>query len=395
MPAAGSGSRMGGATPKQFLCLGGLPVLVRTIRALQAAEEIRDIIIAVSPEYLEHTGKLLDRYGPAPIGDRIRIVAGGRRRQDSVRAGLDALAPDIDLVLVHDAARPLVPPELIAACLEAARRHGAALAALPVKDTVKEADDQGRVAATVDRGGLWLAQTPQVAERGLLRDAFAAAERDSYLATDEAALLEHLGHSPTLVPGAERNFKITTPEDLLLAEALLLQENSPPSFTMDFKIGYGYDAHRLVAGRALVLGGITVPHHLGLLGHSDADVLTHALCDAILGAGGNGDIGRHFPDTDARYRGIGSLTLLARVIDLAAEQGYTLANADITVVAQRPKLAPYFEAMRAALAAVCRVAPEIINLKASTTEEMGFEGREEGISARAVALLRRRQTVDG
>jgi 2-C-methyl-D-erythritol 4-phosphate cytidylyltransferase/2-C-methyl-D-erythritol 2,4-cyclodiphosphate synthase len=387
IPAAGSGSRMGGVTPKQFMPLAGLPMLVRTIRTLQAVEDIRGIVIVVAPEYLDLTREMIDRYRLASGPGSIDVVAGGRLRQDSVRAGLRALGPDINMVLVHDAARPLVPTELIKACLLAARQHGAAIAALPVKDTVKKADEQGRATATVDRGFLWLAQTPQVATRVLLQEAFVEAERQSFTATDEAAMLEHLGHSPLLVPGSERNLKITTPNDLLLAEVLLLQESPPVSLSMDLKIGYGYDAHQLVADRPLVLGGMTIPHHRGLLGHSDADVLTHALCDAILGASGNGDIGRHFPDTDPRYHGISSLTLLGRVIELVAGQGYTLVNADITVVAQHPRLAPYFAAMGAELAAICRVAVQAINLKASTTEHMGFEGREEGISARAVVLL--------
>jgi len=315
----------------------------------------------------------------------LAVVAGGATRQESVRQGLAAVPPGTELVAVHDAARPLVTPELITACIEAASEHGAAIAAVPVKDTLKREAPGQMIAATVERADLWQAQTPQVARRELLVAAYAAAKRDQFCGTDEASLLERLGHQVALVAGSETNLKITRPEDRTIAEALLMQTPPAPSF----RIGHGYDAHRLVEGRALTLGGVTIPHRLGLLGHSDADVLTHALCDAILGALGAGDIGRHFPDSDPRYRGIASLKLLAHVIDLMHAKGLDLANADVTVIAQQPKLAPHLPAMQANLAAACRVVIEAINLKATTTEGMGFAGREEGIAAHAVVLLTR------
>ena len=382
IPAGGSGQRMGLGTPKQFMTLAGLPLLVHTLRAFSNTPAISAILVAVPAAEITRTEELLRQYGIAKIH---AVVAGGATRQESVQRGLAAVPPECELVVVHDAARPLVTPELIAACIAAAEKHGAAIAAVPVKDTLKRAASGQLIAATVARDELWQAQTPQVMRRELLEAAYTAAERDHFVGTDEASLLEHHGCPVALVAGSETNLKITRPEDLTLAEALLMHANPSPTL----RIGHGYDAHRLVAGRALVLGGVTIPHRLGLLGHSDADVLTHALCDAILGALGQGDIGRHFPDSDPQYRGISSLKLLAHVLGLMQEQGLALANADVTVIAQQPKLAPHLAAMRANLASACGVGEGAINLKATTTEGMGFAGREEGIAAHAVVLLGR------
>lgn len=380
IPAGGSGQRMGLGAPKQFMTLAGLPLLIHTLRAFCDTSAVGAIVVAVPANEISRTETLIRQHG---IGKVHAVVAGGATRQESVRRGLAAVPEDCDLVAVHDAARPLVTPALIESCLAAAERHGAAIAAVPVKDTLKREAPGQLIAATVARDELWQAQTPQVARRELLEAAYAAAERDHFVATDEASLLEHLGCPVALVPGAETNLKITRPEDRTIAEALLMHATPLPTP----RIGHGYDAHRLVAGRALTLGGVTIPHSLGLLGHSDADVLTHALCDAILGALGQGDIGRHFPDSDPQYRGISSLKLLSHVVGLMHAQGLGLANADVTVIAQQPKLAPHLPAMRANLAGACGVAEEAINLKATTTEGMGFAGREEGIAAHAVVLL--------
>lgn len=382
IPAGGSGQRMGLAEPKQFVTLAGLPLLIHTLRAFDATPAIAAIVVAVPAAEIARTEKLIRQHGITKIH---AVVAGGATRQESVQRGLVAVPPETELVAVHDAARPLVTPALIAACIEAATQHGAAIAAVPVKDTLKREAPGQMIAATVDRAGFWQAQTPQVARRDLLAAAYATAERDHFVGTDEASLLEHHGCPVALVAGSETNLKITRPEDRTIAEALLMQ-TTPAT---PFRIGHGYDAHRLVEGRALVLGGVTIPHRLGLLGHSDADVLTHALCDAILGALGAGDIGRHFPDSDPQYRGIASLILLEHVVGLMHDQGFGLMNTDVTVIAQQPKLVPYLAAMRANLAATCEVSEEAINLKATTTEGMGFAGREEGIAAHAVVLLNR------
>lgn len=380
--AGGAGLRMGSSLPKQFGLLAGIPILIHTIRAFLRVAAIGRIVVVAPAPHLERTRELLARFACAPL---CTVTAGGRLRQDSVRLGLAAVEPGSPLVAVHDGARPLARPEEIERCLAAAAEHGAAILALPVQDTLKDVGPEGTILRTVDRQGLWQAQTPQAFRTELLCRAFAVAEKDGFVGTDEASLLEHAGIPVRVVEGAASNLKVTRPGDLFLAEALLM--NQQPATATDIRVGHGFDAHRLVAGRPLVLGGIVVPHERGLLGHSDADVLCHALCDAILGALGEGDIGRHFPDSDPRYRGISSILLLEEVMALAAARNFVLRNADVTVIAQRPKLAPHFPAMTEILARACRVAPAAINLKASTTEEMGYTGREEGISAHAVVLL--------
>jgi len=372
---------MGQPRPKQFCALAGVPILIHTIRAFIKVTAIREIIVVAPAEYLPDTEQLLDQYN---LRENCRVVAGGILRQDSVRVGLAQVADGIELVAVHDGARPLISPELITACLAAAAEHGAAIVAVPVKDTIKTVTDERTIANTMDRSALWQAQTPQVVRTALFKEAYAKADRDGFIGTDEASLLEHGKWPVYIVEGSETNLKITRPDDLLIAEALLMDKNMSQ---LQIRVGHGYDAHQLTEGRKLILGGVNVPHEMGLLGHSDADVLTHALCDAILGAMGQGDIGRHFPDSDPQYKGISSIKLLEHVVALAAEQGLVVSNADITVVAQRPKLQGYFSQMRQNLAVACRVEPTAINLKGTTTEKMGFAGREEGISAHAVVLL--------
>lgn len=381
IPAAGSGSRMGLKDPKQFLALAGVPMLVRTILVFEQVPTIVEIVVAASAEHLNRVQALIDEYGLK----RVKVVAGGIERQDSVANGLAALGPDINLVLVHDGARPLISSQIVEKCLEAVAEHGAAMVAIPAKDTLKKVDSDNIITATMDRRGVWQAQTPQGARISLLKEAMLAAGRDGFIGTDEAALLERINCPVMVVPGSEKNIKITTPEDLQLAEAILMQNEQNT-----LRVGQGYDAHRLVKDRPLVLGGVIVPHDMGLLGHSDADVLTHALCDAILGAIGAGDIGNHFPDTDEKYKGISSLLLLEQVMKLAEKKGFFLTNADITVLAQRPKLASYFPLIREKLARICKVGPADINCKASTTEKMGFVGREEGMAAQAVVMMRRK-----
>jgi len=372
---------MGGVTPKQFRRLRAKPILVRTVEAFRRSGCFQAIVLTIPAAHIPEASKLLAEHG---LAGACHVVQGGETRQDSVRAGLAALDSAIEVVLVHDGVRPLVGQALIADCLAAVRVHGAAIAAIPVKDTIKEADGPV-IAKTVDRNRLWRAQTPQGARVELLRQAYLSADRDHFTGTDEASLLERIGCPVAIVEGSESNIKITLPEDIAMAEALLASQDPAPPAAV--RIGHGYDAHRLVPGRALILGGVVIPHSVGLLGHSDADVLTHALCDALLGAIGAGDLGRHFPDSDPQYKGIDSLRLLAQVVALAAERGFVLANADITVVAQRPKLAPHLPQMQKNLAGVCQVSSTAINIKATTTETMGFTGREEGMACHAVVLL--------
>jgi len=372
--AGGSGVRAGLA--KQWLVLGGETVLRRAARALAASPAV-DVLVAVVPPGEEERGEA----ELAGLGKPARAVAGGAARADSVRNGL-AAAEGSAVVLVHDAARPFASPELVRRVAEAAARDGAALAAVPITDTVKRAGpgEAPRVAETLDRRTLWLAQTPQGFRRDLLLRAYDAAGADASGATDECSLVERLGAGVTLVPGEPGNFKITGPEDLARARAAV---EAPVA------MGVGYDTHRFAAGRRLVLGGVEFEGD-GLLGHSDADVCAHAIGDAILGAAGLGDLGRHFPDTDPRWKGVSSLALLREIARKAAERGWAVGNADVTLAARRPKIAPRAEEMRARLAEALGVAPAQVNVKATTGEGMGFVGREEGIAAHAVALLVRR-----
>lgn len=378
IPAAGFGTRMNLDQPKQYHLLAGVPILVHTVRAFINNSHIHRIVVVVPADRIDQTKSLLDHYQVNIT--KLTIVAGGRRRQDSVQAGLAALDDQTPIVLVHDGARPLIRGELIDRCYLAALHNGAGIAAVPVKDTLKRADDSGRVTATIDRTSLWQAQTPQAIRKELLEKAYR--HNGDGDVTDESSLLEKAAIPVTLVEGAETNIKITRPEDLLLAEKILRQDCTPT-----LRIGHGYDAHRFAENRKLVLGGIEIPHSHGLAGHSDADVLTHALCDALLGALGLGDIGKHFPDSDDRFAGIYSITLLEQVIRLVAEQKYTIANGDITLVCQAPRLAPYLDQMRELLGRTCKIAPSALNIKATTTEKMGFTGRKEGISCHAVVLL--------
>ncbi len=383
IPAGGIGTRMGLDGPKQFVLLAGVPLLVHTLRAFEQVDHIREIIVAAPESHLEQTKSLVEKFQIS----KTTVVKGGKLRQDSVQAGLSHVAADCDFVAVHDGARPLITASLIGACLDAARTSGAAMAAIPVKDTIKEVGLDHIISHTVNRETLWQAQTPQVVRTDILKRAFVKAEKSCFVGTDEASFLELINEPMTVVEGSEQNIKVTRPDDLLIAEAILMnaKQAAPPLSAP--RIGHGYDAHCLVVGRPLILGGVEIAHSKGLLGHSDADVLTHALCDAILGALGQGDIGKHFPDNDPAYKGILSLKLLEQVIKTAGRQGFTLSNADITVIAQKPKLSPHFQAMKENLAKACRVEPDAINLKGTTTEQMGFSGREEGIAAHAVVLM--------
>lgn len=285
-----------------------------------------------------------------------------------------------DIALVHDGARPLISQALIQDCLQAIRHHGAAIAAIPVKDTLKRASDEGIVETTIQRDKLWRAQTPQGATVKLFTQCFSAVTDQEV--TDEASLFELCGHTVHLVNGSETNIKITQPEDLIMAEKILMTEAHLP-----VRIGHGFDAHRFAPERALVLGGETIGYHLGLAAHSDGDVVCHALCDGILGALGLRDIGHHFPDSAAKFKDINSILLLEQVIALMSQRGYVMGNTDITIICQAPKLAPYIEKMRTHLAAACNCAVTSLNIKATTTENMGFTGRGEGISCHAVVCL--------
>ena len=364
--AAGSGSRFGASQPKQFTLIGAKPALRWAADALAS-----------------HVALLQPVGDPAPLAaalagmDHLPPVPGGAERQDSVRAGLEALAPYApDMVLVHDAARPWIPPGTIEALVGALTDLHGAIPAVPVADTLKRARD-GLIGETVARDGLFRAQTPQAFRFGTLLDLHRQAGPG---ATDDAALLERAGLPVGLVPGHEDNIKLTYPEDLVRLERLLLPPLVP-------RVGTGFDVHALEAGRALVLCGVTVPHERGLAGHSDADVGLHALCDAIYGALAEGDIGRHFPPTEAAWKDADSARFLVHAAGRIAARGGRLANADVTLICERPKIAPHAAAMEARVAELLGVPAGLVSVKATTTERLGFAGRGEGIAAQAVATV--------
>ncbi|MBI4161367.1 MAG: 2-C-methyl-D-erythritol 4-phosphate cytidylyltransferase [Acidobacteria bacterium] len=376
--AAGRGRRFGGPVPKQYLPLAGEPLLGHCLRRFDAHPGVEGIVVVVDSEaeFVRHLGS------SHPFAKIRAVVPGGPHRQDSVRRGLERV-PDQGVVLVHDAARPLVPAQVIAAVLEAAGSRGAAVPVLPVPDTPKLLDSAGGLERTLDRSRLVLAQTPQGFAAGLLRRGLQAAERDGFLGTDDAWLVERLGVEVTLVPGAAENLKVTTPGDLRRAGELLAGMASAARL----RTGFGFDQHPLESGRRLVLGGVEVPFSRGLEGHSDADVLTHAACDALLGAAGLDDLGARFPDSDPRYLGARSLDLLADVARMVAAAGFRMVNLDATVVAEEPALAPFRSAMRTNLAGVLGCPEGAVSVKASRSGGLGPVGRGEGMAAWCVVLV--------
>ena len=370
--AAGRGVRAGLGMNKVYAKLEGRSVLSRCLDALAASEVFDGIVLVISAEDEALYRELCESEGAQPLVKH--VVHGGDCRRRSVRNGLALVPEDAEIVAVHDAARPFVSPEVVRATVESARDWGSGVISTPVTDTIKRVHPNGTV-ETPERSELRAVQTPQTFNAARLRKAHERAELENLEVTDDAALFEHYYGTVRLVtaPGAEANRKLTTKADF--------QKGSRPAM----RIGSGYDAHRLAEGRKLILCGVEVPHVRGLYGHSDADVAVHALMDALLGALGEGDIGRHFPDSDPKYKGISSMLLLAHVMEIVRERGYCVANADVTIVAQKPKLASYIPQMRDNLAAA--LGTEAVNVKATTTERMGFEGEEIGISAQAVALL--------
>jgi 2-C-methyl-D-erythritol 4-phosphate cytidylyltransferase / 2-C-methyl-D-erythritol 2,4-cyclodiphosphate synthase len=371
--AGGRGERFGAGRPKQLLTLGGVSILQRSVEALLAHPRIHDMVVALPAEIAAAPPDYLRRHDKPVV-----VVEGGARRQDSVARAFARVPAGADIVVIHDAARPLVSADLIERTVAAAATDGAAVAAVRATDTVKRGGIDGLVVETLPREQVYLAQTPQAFRVEVLRDALAIAGD----ATDEATLAEKAGHSVRLVEGEPGNVKITTPADLNAAERRV---TAAPVV----RIGQGYDLHRLAQGRSLVLGGVTIPFDLGLMGHSDADVVCHAVTDAVLGAAGLGDIGRHFPDTDPRFKGADSVALLAAACGLVREAGYSVVNVDVTVIAERPKLAPHADAMRRNLAGAlgCDVAQ--VSVKAKTNEGVESMGNGTSMAAHAVALIAR------
>lgn len=354
--------------------LAGRPILQRGVETFLGMPEVAELVVALPPHLIEAPPVYLtDPSKP------VTIVAGGERRQDSVAHALACVADRADLIVIHDAARPLVAPALIKRTIDEAARSGAAIAAVRATDTVKRADAAGRVRETLPRDEIYLVQTPQAFRTALLREALAL----GLDATDEATLVERAGHVVRLVEGDATNLKITTPGDLAMAERLLAA--APPAASL--RVGNGYDLHRLVPDRPLRLGGVEIPFDKGLQGHSDADAVAHAVTDALLGAAGAGDIGRHFPDTDPAWQDADSLDLLRRAAELVHAAGFTVVNVDVVVIAQRPKIGPYVEAMRGRLAEALGCGVSDVSVKGKTNEGVDSMGAGESIAVHAVALI--------
>ena len=376
--AAGAGHRLGAAVPKQFLDLGGATILARSVAAFDAHPDVTEIVVVLPPAHASGTPPLPSTRTP------LHVAAGGARRQDSVANAFDLVETGADVVLIHDAARPFVTGDVITRTIRAAAQYGAALAAAEATDTIKRiarSNEARVVVETIPRDTIYLAQTPQ----GFRRDVLAAAValgRSGVEATDEAALAERAGFHVHVVEGEPGNVKITTEDDLNAAR----QRAGGRARTG--RAGTGYDLHRLVEGRPLVLGGVTLASDRGALGHSDADVVCHAATDAILGAAGLGDIGRHFPDTDARWKDASSLTLLAEAAAMVAAAGYEVGNLDVTVILERPKIKDAIDEMRARVAAAVGQDPSRVSIKGKTNEGVDAIGRGEAIAAHAIALIR-------
>ena len=366
--AGGSGSRMG--RPKQMLPLGAKPVLVRTVEAFLQTPEIKEIVVVTPPE---NRAELQKRFPGIVFADP------GKTRLLSVKNGFLKTSAASQLVAVHDGARPLVEPAHISACLQAARQYGAAVLAVPVKDTVKVCEG-GFVQNTLDRAVLWAAQTPQCYRRSVLAEALEKFGQEEG-ATDESQLVEKLGIKVRVVPSSYKNNKITTPEDLIFAEALL--ENS-----VIYRTGFGFDLHRLEPGRKLFIGGAEIPHTKGFLGHSDGDLVLHALCDAVLGALCAGEIGILFPPTDESIKGISSVKIVKKVLEIVRSHHAQIEHIDATIITQEPKIKPHYETVRKSLAEVFEMPLENVSFKSKSHEHVGEIGRGEAAMCHAVATLK-------
>lgn len=384
--AAGSGKRFGGAVPKQYMKLGGQTVLQKSVRAFEENARVDDIIVVAGEGFTELAAELCGGFEKMHS-----VVLGGSERQDSVLKGLTEAAQTVNgvsentIILVHDAARPFVSDDIINSVIKGAEECGGAVPAVSVKDTVRQAEalegasdtellkdgDSRAASRTLDRRLLYSVQTPQGFRAGVLTAAYEKAYKEEFFGTDDASIVERMGINLKMVKGDYANYKITTKEDM----------------RAEMRIGTGFDVHRLTEGRELYLCGVKIPHEKGLLGHSDADVALHALMDAMLGAAAMGDIGRHFPDSDEKYRGISSVKLLEEVCRMLEREGYSVGNVDLTVMAQKPKIAPYIPEMKRSVAAVLGTDENAVNIKGTTTEGLGFVGREEGIAAEAVCIL--------
>jgi 2-C-methyl-D-erythritol 4-phosphate cytidylyltransferase/2-C-methyl-D-erythritol 2,4-cyclodiphosphate synthase len=386
--AGGRGSRAGDGLPKQYRPLAGSSVLARTLVALQAAAPGARITVVIHPDDRALYAQSLAELDPATRAALTEPALGGASRQDSVRNGLEAIAKDHapQIVLIHDAARPFANAALVARAIGAAQAHGAAVPGVPLNDTVKEIDAPGFVVATPDRAQLRAVQTPQSFRFALILDAHRAAAAGGRDYTDDAMIAEAAGCAVHVFPGDPANFKLTTLEDFTRA----MEQLKAPSLAdlPDVRMGQGYDVHAFADGDRVWLGGVAIPHSHALAGHSDADVLMHAITDAVLGAIAEGDIGAHFPPSDPQWKGAASEIFLAHACKLVRERGGMIAHVDATIVCEAPKVGPHRDAIRDSLARIMGLDIGRVAIKATTTEKLGFTGRREGIAALAIATVR-------
>lgn len=379
--AGGSGTRMGSDVAKQYLEIFGKTVIERTLFAFDKSEYTDEIIVVVR-DGGENT---IEAKAIRNIKKPIKIAIGGKSRAESAINGLQFVDETSDFVAIHDAARCLITPQMIDEVIAIAHEKGCATAVTSVSDTVKIVGPDGNITSTVPREIVYRAQTPQVFRKDIYVKAIGSFCGDLSEITDDNMLVEKIGHGIYAVDIGPTNIKITTPDDLVTARHILIERGE--GRVNGFRIGHGYDVHKLVEGRALIIGGVNIQHEKGLLGHSDADVLVHAIMDSLLGAAGLGDIGKHFPDTDEKYRGASSIHLLTLVADMIKERGFTVSNVDATLVLQKPKVAPYIDKMVSNVAFALSLPSDRVNIKATTEEHLGFTGKEEGAAAHAVSIL--------
>jgi 2-C-methyl-D-erythritol 4-phosphate cytidylyltransferase/2-C-methyl-D-erythritol 2,4-cyclodiphosphate synthase len=384
--AAGRGSRAGEGAPKQYRLIAGRPLLAHTLQAISKALPETPILCVIHPDdkefyrqslaYLDETGKVF----------LLAPAYGGDTRQISVCNGLATLADilkELKIILIQDAARPFSSSSLIQASVKAASTHGAAIPGIPVTDTIKQVNAKDEVIATPERAFLRAVQTPQAFAFDLIYKAHnEAAQAGVSDFTDDGALAEWAGHKVTVFPGEPGNMKVTTSADFLAAETRFLRD------LPDIRMGQGYDVHALGEGDGIWLGGVNIPHHQGLIGHSDADVLSHAITDALLGAMADGDIGSHFPPSDPQWKGAASKIFLKAAVDGIRKLGGMIANIDATIICERPKIGPHRDAIRQSLSEILGTPIDRVAIKATTTERLGFTGREEGIAVMAIATIR-------
>jgi 2-C-methyl-D-erythritol 4-phosphate cytidylyltransferase/2-C-methyl-D-erythritol 2,4-cyclodiphosphate synthase len=375
--AAGKSERMGGVE-KIFAAIDGKPLLAHTVESFQQSPIVDSIVIVLAKDKVSDGLDLAKKYHWSKV---VAICPGGTRRQDSVSEGLNRLGK-VDWVLIHDGARPCVTQDIIERGLEAARESGAAIPAMPVADTIKVVSSDSYVKDTPPREKLWAVQTPQVFRFDIISEAHRKAKGN---VTDDASMVESLGHKVKIFKGSYTNIKVTTPEDLIIAEAILKSRETGGKL----RTGIGFDIHPLVKGRDLVLGGVTLKCERGLEGHSDADVLVHAVIDALLGASALGDIGKHFPDSDPQYKGISSIAMLERIRSILNDNGVTVKNIDSTVICEKPRLAAHTQKMCRNIAEALEIDEEQVSVKASTTNSLGLIAEGEGIAAMAVVLIKK------